>query len=175
MAMVKCRECDKEVSNKAKTCPNCGVKNPQPQSKFNLYLKLALGAILVISIVKCVNDSGNQESERIAEKQRIEASKTPEQRAQEAADKAKREAEFQSTVSRLKMLKSSSKNPKSFELVDAILMDDGTLCVTYRGTNSFNAVVTNSTAISKSMKVVDWNKFCSGKSGRDMKSAQYAL
>ena len=28
MAMTACRECDKEVSNKAKTCPHCGVKNP---------------------------------------------------------------------------------------------------------------------------------------------------
>jgi hypothetical protein len=175
MAMVKCRECDKEVSSKAKTCPNCGVKNPQPQSKFNLYLKLALGAFLVISMVKCINEGEDKEAQEAAEAQRIEASKTPEQRAKEAEDKAKSEAEFQSSVRRLQLLKSSSKNPKSFEVVDAILMNDGTLCVTYRGTNSYNAVVTDSTAISKNMKVVNWNKFCAGKSGRNMKSAQYAL
>ncbi|ECN0101371.1 hypothetical protein [Kluyvera intermedia] len=28
MAMVKCKECKKEISSKAKTCPHCGVKNP---------------------------------------------------------------------------------------------------------------------------------------------------
>lgn len=28
MAMRKCRECGHEVSSKAKTCPNCGIKNP---------------------------------------------------------------------------------------------------------------------------------------------------
>ncbi|CAI2499359.1 hypothetical protein [Serratia ficaria] len=28
MAMTKCKECKKEVSNKAKTCPHCGVKEP---------------------------------------------------------------------------------------------------------------------------------------------------
>ncbi len=28
MAMTACHECGKEVSNKAKSCPHCGVKNP---------------------------------------------------------------------------------------------------------------------------------------------------
>lgn len=28
MAIVNCKECKKEVSNKAKKCPHCGVKNP---------------------------------------------------------------------------------------------------------------------------------------------------
>jgi hypothetical protein len=28
MAMTKCKECKKEVSSKAATCPHCGIKNP---------------------------------------------------------------------------------------------------------------------------------------------------
>ncbi len=28
MTMTACRECGEEVSNKAKSCPHCGVKNP---------------------------------------------------------------------------------------------------------------------------------------------------
>ena len=28
MALTKCRECKKEISKSAKTCPLCGVKNP---------------------------------------------------------------------------------------------------------------------------------------------------
>jgi RNA polymerase subunit RPABC4/transcription elongation factor Spt4 len=28
MAIVKCRECGEEVSNKAEKCPRCGVKTP---------------------------------------------------------------------------------------------------------------------------------------------------
>ena len=27
MALIKCKECGKEISSKADTCPNCGVKN----------------------------------------------------------------------------------------------------------------------------------------------------
>jgi len=30
MALIKCKECQKEISNKAKTCPQCG--NPVPKS-----------------------------------------------------------------------------------------------------------------------------------------------
>ncbi len=28
MALVECKECKHQVSDSAKTCPNCGVKNP---------------------------------------------------------------------------------------------------------------------------------------------------
>ncbi len=28
MALTKCKECKKEVSTSAKTCPHCGVKDP---------------------------------------------------------------------------------------------------------------------------------------------------
>lgn len=30
MALVKCRECEREVSSSAKVCPGCGIKHPQP-------------------------------------------------------------------------------------------------------------------------------------------------
>jgi len=175
MGMVKCRECGKDVSDKAKSCPHCGVVKPAPESKLGSYLKLGLGAVLVIAIVKCVNEREDRNSQASAEKQQIEASKTPVQRAQEEVEKAKKEAEFQSVVSRLRALKASTKNPNSFEIVTAILMNDGTLCATYRGTNSFNAVITENKAVAKNLKIVGWNRFCGGKSGRDMKSAQYAL
>ena len=28
MALIKCKECGSEVSDKAKTCPKCGISNP---------------------------------------------------------------------------------------------------------------------------------------------------
>lgn len=33
MALVKCKECGKEVSTSAKICPHCGVKNPGIRAK----------------------------------------------------------------------------------------------------------------------------------------------
>jgi hypothetical protein len=175
MAVVKCRECGKEVSDKAKSCPHCGVARPAPESKFGLYLKLGFGAVLVIAIVRCSSDQEDRKSQAASEAQRIESSKTPEQRTREVAQKAKDEAEFQSVVARLRAIQATTKNPASFELVDAILLSDGTLCAVYRGTNSFNAVVTENKAIAKDLRVVDWNRFCGGKSGKDMKYARQAL
>lgn len=37
MALTPCRECDKEVSDQAELCPNCGIKSPgwAPQSQFS--------------------------------------------------------------------------------------------------------------------------------------------
>ena len=175
MGMVKCRECGKEVSDKAKTCPSCGIEKPAPASRVGTYLKLGLGALVVFGMVRCISDQEDRRASADAEKQRVEAAKTPEQRAKETADKAKSEADFQSVVLRLRALKAASKNPASFELVDAQLLDDGTLCATYRATNSFNAVVTEYKAISADVSFVDWNRKCARKSGKDMKYARQAL
>jgi hypothetical protein len=30
MAIVKCRECGKDVSSQAETCPHCGIRAPAP-------------------------------------------------------------------------------------------------------------------------------------------------
>ena len=47
MALVKCRECGKEVSKEAKTCPHCGIKSP-----FKPDISVSEGcAILVIMVV----------------------------------------------------------------------------------------------------------------------------
>lgn len=45
MALSKCKECKKEVSTKAPTCPHCGVKNPTTTAK---QLVVGLLGVLVI-------------------------------------------------------------------------------------------------------------------------------
>ncbi|MBN4077919.1 zinc ribbon domain-containing protein [Nitrospina gracilis] len=44
MALIPCKECGKEISNKAVTCPNCGIpiprmKYPHPEKSKGLYFK----------------------------------------------------------------------------------------------------------------------------------------
>jgi hypothetical protein len=39
-------------------------------------------------------------------------------------------------------VQTSMKNPASFDLAPAVIQPDGSVCMTYRGTNSFNAIVT---------------------------------
>ncbi len=45
MALTKCKECKKEVSTTAKTCPHCGVKNP------GMTTKQTLGGCLVLILL----------------------------------------------------------------------------------------------------------------------------
>lgn len=45
MSLVKCKECGKEVSNKAKTCPNCGAKAPKKTSLFTWLVLIFIGLI----------------------------------------------------------------------------------------------------------------------------------
>lgn len=44
MALVKCKECKKEISSKAELCPHCGYK--PPQSELHLaYLIIGVGIL----------------------------------------------------------------------------------------------------------------------------------
>lgn len=45
--VLKCKECEKEVSDKAKTCPHCGA----PVQSGEIYAMAMLGAILFILIL----------------------------------------------------------------------------------------------------------------------------
>lgn len=73
MALIKCNECGKEISDKAKTCPNCGCPVNKNQSKAsakkNNYFKLYINSlknknkktiiftsltILIIIILSCI-------------------------------------------------------------------------------------------------------------------------
>ncbi len=48
MGLVNCKECKKEVSDRAKTCPNCGIKNP------GIGVKQQAGGCLFIIIIAAV-------------------------------------------------------------------------------------------------------------------------
>lgn len=46
MALIKCKECGKEISKKAKSCPHCGAQTPKPTSAVTwLVLILIIGAV----------------------------------------------------------------------------------------------------------------------------------
>ncbi len=45
MAMTKCKECKKEVSSKAKTCPHCGIKNPGQKASD------AIGGLIMLIVI----------------------------------------------------------------------------------------------------------------------------
>ena len=55
MAMKNCKECSKEVSTGAKTCPHCGISNPTVKASDAIKGFLALAVVATIA-VSCISD-----------------------------------------------------------------------------------------------------------------------
>lgn len=48
MSLIKCKECNNEISNKAKVCPKCGAKNKE---KLSIVFKIIIGFFLCSFII----------------------------------------------------------------------------------------------------------------------------
>lgn len=55
MALVPCRECGKEVSDQAESCPNCGIKTPSAKRR---KIKLAITALVVVVVLSVLSMLG---------------------------------------------------------------------------------------------------------------------
>lgn len=159
MSLVKCEECGAEVSTEAKACPACGAPPPKGTSTSTI----VLGGILVLMVGSCIFRDGGEGG----------TAPTP-----PVVDEAK-ERNFRTVVAGARWIKSNMKNPKSFELVSAMMVDGGkTVCFQYRGTNSFNATVLNYRVITDTLNSgasKDWNAHCAGKTGEDFSYARHAI
>lgn len=60
MAMKDCRECKKEVSTEAKTCPHCGVKNPT-QKQTSTGMKILIGFGIFVAGISFLADYGKDQ------------------------------------------------------------------------------------------------------------------
>jgi hypothetical protein len=76
-------------------------------------------------------------------------------------------------------LKQSAKDPKTFELESAILMDSGAVCYQYRAHNAFNAILEGHTVLTEKTKllvedndendfVASWKRLCLHNSGSEL-------
>lgn len=52
MALVKCKECGSEISNKAKACPKCGAVPPKPTSKFTIVVGGFFALIVAMAVFR---------------------------------------------------------------------------------------------------------------------------
>lgn len=57
MALVKCKECGKEVSNKASKCPNCGAKPPKKTSPVTWLVLIAIMFVVYVTSTSPDKDS----------------------------------------------------------------------------------------------------------------------
>lgn len=144
------------------------------------------GAVALFVTVKCTMDGMTREDKASAkriEAAATEAAMTPAEKASAAAAQAakvRREALYQEGVSRARLatgtLKAAMKDPDSFKVSQALLMDNGAVCIVYRAKNSFAAVVPNSAvaasgAAGVSRSAADFNRLCAKQSGIDLEPA----
>jgi len=59
MGMKKCKECGEEVSDKAKTCPKCGVDNPGKKIGIKEICGGICGGIFVLAIISAMLGGGD--------------------------------------------------------------------------------------------------------------------
>lgn len=148
------------------------------KKKHNRLQWLFLG-VATFGIVAAMLTSQNAREEKSAAVAAVEALKTPEQRAAEEAQKAKKEAEFQRAVAGAGALKRGAKNPGSFDLNNAFITQAGAMCFTFSGSNSFNATVPGyAVEVAGKLRSDDpasWNKHCAEKTGQNYRHARLAI
>lgn len=156
MALVKCKECKAEISDQAKSCPQCGAKAPR---KMSTGVKVVLG-LVAIGVI------GAAMSDRPAPKEKTAAEREADAKVTAAAVGAAH-------------IKRAMKDPESFSLESAILMENGATCYEYRAKNSFSAVAPGKAVLTHDGQIVAsgsgagklekaWNAECGGKSGKDV-------
>lgn len=140
-------------------------------------MKFALLAIALISCLLWIATAPPPRQPAEPKAAAAKAAPTPEEQAaaeRRASERAAENARLQRDIESVLRLKGSMKNPASFQLEQALRMDDGTLCLSYRATNSFNAIVPGQAVISAGKIVTSdtrpefvrrWNSRCADKSG----------
>jgi hypothetical protein len=169
MALIKCKECGKEISAQAKACPSCGAP-PPPRTKLSTWLIGGIGAFIMVSCII------SQDTAR-----KNQPPPPPPETAEQKSARERRDQEVRFAVAGANMLKKSMRNPDSFKL-DSVFMIDGqtALCYEYRAQNGFGGVNAakavvdvNNNQIKTSEPYTDafvrlWNKSCAGKSSREL-------
>lgn len=185
MALVNCRECGKQVSTEAVTCPNCGIANPAPPPrKPNVgrgrFILFAIGFLIVLGLVQALTGEKKPTASVQSTSSTAASITSAATTVSRPPADPKREAAFQKAVALARAVKATANDPDSIEIFSAMYFDDGTVAIEYRGRNAFNAKVVNRAvhtgdgkAAAGSDKEVAalWNKYVAKKPGYDLTSS----
>lgn len=143
MAMIKCPECKKEVSSKAKTCPNCGAAISRRKRGSSIgclfFMIVIIGALVCLKL-------GMDEARDEPLPEIKTGPLTPEQvRSQKISQIF---SAWNGSVPKLELYikRELMHNPKSYEHIKTSCEDTGELLLvttTFRGTNAMGGVVRN--------------------------------
>lgn len=84
MSMVNCRECGKEVSSEAKSCPHCGIKKPAPKKPTSTLTKVVAAGVVGWMAFAITTQADKPQSDELREYQALAM-------CQEALTKASRD------------------------------------------------------------------------------------
>lgn len=145
MALIACPECKKEISDKAKVCPYCGIESPkveEPYKGMTFSTKL-YGVALVITIIFLIRSCATPTKPYVSSPPPPPPAKT---QAEILKDQM-RDKYYEGIV----FLKKNMKDPSSFEVESAYALPNMTVCYKYRSKNGFGAldigyaIITNDT------------------------------
>ncbi|MCK9386052.1 MAG: zinc ribbon domain-containing protein [Nevskia sp.] len=160
MALIKCRECGKDISTDAKACPHCGAKPPYRPS---LAFVVIAGLLIVFGIKSAFTETGTTGKVQTAE----------EIAAKEAADMRTKMAYVM-----IRKVKNSLREPESLDVIEVFSNEKADLlCMKYRARNGFGGYSVGLYVIGEfgdSDSVKAWNAMCL-KEMYDVTSAKYLL
>lgn len=172
MALVKCKECGKDVSTAAKACPSCGAAPPKKTG----LLTWIVGGMVAWGMGSCILSQTAREQNRPA---------SPPPTAEQLAAKAKEDADINKALAAARVIKSSTKDPASFQLESFYYFPGGAVCVEFRGKNSFGAVVPGKGVFDGGQRILSnadgnkfvalWNEVCTKAGGQERSGGVKAL
>lgn len=171
MALKKCDECGKEVSDGAGKCPHCGAKISKPVGIIGWIVAI----VLLAYMVQCTTRTEKAKEQAAA----VESAKSPEQKAAEAKQKAEEDLRFQKTVVAATAVKQSLRDPASlqWESIDAN-EDASVICLSYRAKNGFGGMNLEYATFANGKhgkSAPYWNKYCTKGGLYEMKHVRLAI
>ncbi|MFA6203764.1 MAG: zinc-ribbon domain-containing protein [Gallionella sp.] len=176
MALIICTECSKQISDQAKSCPQCGAIKFKPKPTSEPAIRYAWIAIIFTFVLVIIFSNKENPSQTGSA-----AIQTPEQ----IAAKSKRDSQLKTGALGALTLKKHMKDPEAFNLTAANVKDNGATCYQYRAKNSFGAIFPGSAVLTskgdlylseQGKKFIDaWNQECANKTGDDIKSLAHQI
>lgn len=152
MALIKCTECGKEVSNGAGKCPHCGAK---------IKKSVGLVGIIFVALIGWAIFASVSQSEI---KKREEESKSPAQIAAEEKQKALETKRYSAATVAAATIKRAMRDPESLKFESMRVNEDASIvCARYRARNGFGGMNGEFIVFVKNAGHQDaatWNKHC---------------
>ena len=176
MSLIKCEECNKEISSEAASCPHCGFK----KKKAGCLTAIGYGIVVVIAISLIGQCSLNSNTDKLKKADQDYLDKlTPEQREKElktreslkeledkrvAKEKKQESNRSFMAYQSFKAVRSSLNDPDSLIIESISVNEAGTIvCIDYRAKNAYGGYVKSYVAYingKPSNSAESWNSNC---------------